>query len=234
MTQNSLYVLYGHGTKVNMGNIKLVPENGTMIKMIPGTCTPSFTLDVIEHVMRDPNTPHAEFVESLNGIGTWQPTTSETPSTHHPAFKMYEPKSKYSDTHIVNEYYTKLFLYHFDDATRLVSKYDITDLLLSHIDIEPRDNIPLSRVHEYLSKFSISPNYTLIVLACMVTGTVIDKDVNDQLQSSIPIEQVYNFLKERGYYGGKKSRMGQKRRTRKTSQRKTKYAMKRKLTVHNS
>ena len=42
MAQNSFYILIGHGNPLTGGGIlQNVPRNGTMIKMIPGTCTPA-------------------------------------------------------------------------------------------------------------------------------------------------------------------------------------------------
>ena len=57
MAQNSLYVLFGHGLPLQIGNLIYVPDNGTMIKMIPGTCTPMRALELSEYATRLPNTP---------------------------------------------------------------------------------------------------------------------------------------------------------------------------------
>jgi hypothetical protein len=210
MAQNLLYVLFGHGQPLQKGNLIHVPDNGTMIKMIPGTCTPEDTLQLTQHIMRYPNTPPAEFVKLLNGIGPWKSMGID--KMNHPAFTIYEPGSIYSDSQIVNEEHTKLFHYKFDD--KAVSTYNITDLLHEHIQKKPIANaefFPLSSVNEYIARLHPSLNYTLIVLACMSIDKDMDAWVYDQLRSGLPIETVHERLKTTfRYHGGKKGRMNQK------------------------
>ncbi len=238
MAQNLLYVLFGHGLPLTRGNLIHVPDNGTMIKMIPGTCTPEDTLELTQYIMRSPNTPPADFVEILNNrTGHWKSMGID--KMNHPAFTIYEPGSIYSDSQIVNEEHTKLFRYKFDD--KAVSTYNITDLLHEHIQKKPIANaefFPLSSVNEYIARLHPSLNYTLIVLACMSIDKDMDAWVYEQLRSGIPIETVHERLRKTfRYYGGKKGRMiktamGNKRRKRKTTQRKKKLSMKKNRKRH--
>jgi hypothetical protein len=219
MSQNSLYVLFGHGNPLQKGNLIHVPENGTMIKMIPGTCTPMRALKMVEYAIRVPNTPPDELVKILNELVS---------TKHHPAFRTYEPMSVYSDSRIVIED-AKLYHYDFNDAAKEVSTYDMTDLLLGYLNPNP-GHIPLSIVNRYLATRHAPLNYTLVVLACMQIDPATDAAVEDLLSSGQhSIEEVHNMVKDIGYHGGKKSRMikssvGKKRRNLKTTHRKKKLS----------
>ena len=214
----SFYVLFGHGSPLTKRTLTSVPDNGTMIKMIPGTCTPRRALDMTELVMRSPTTTPAELVKELNEIKSEE---------HHPAFRIYEPRTTYSESQIANAG-TTLHHYVFD-ATH-VSIYDITNLLHQSITHNP-GYIELSRVNRYLAR--LGEPYILVVLSCMQVDEETDAFVHEQLKSGgLTIEEVHEILKKRGYHGGKKSRMikrsmGKKRRNRKTTQRKKKHVTKR-------
>ena len=218
MAQNSFYVLFGHGSPLKKGTRTLIPDNGTMIKMIPGTCTPMRSNQLVDYMLHDDTTTPADLVEHLNNINS-------NSKEHRSAFRIYEPMTTYSDSQIENEG-TTLHHYVFD-ATH-VNIHDITNLLHQSITHNP-GYIELSRVNRYLTL--LGEPYTLVVLACMQINTDMDEFVLDQLKIH-PIEVVHERLNTFGYYGGKKSRiinrsMGKKRRNRKTTQRKKKHATKR-------
>ena len=214
MSQKSWYVLFGHGHPLQKGNLTLVPDNGTMIKMIPGTCTPMRALELSEYAMRLPNTPPDELVEILNRL-------ESDIHDHPPAFRIYEPASTYSDSRIVIED-AKLFHYDFNDAN--IGTYDFTDLLHKSITRNTDPNcFPLSSVNRYLAR--LGEPYILVVLACMQTDDPkTNQDVEDLLSSGHSIEEVHKMVKDIGYHGGKKSRMikrsmrKKRRRNRKTTQ----------------
>lgn len=222
MAQKSFYVLFGHGSPLTKGTLTSVPDNGTMIKMIPGTCTPMRAATLVEHMMRYRDITPADLVEELNKINS-------TSSTHRSAFRIYEPMTTYSDSRIVIED-AKLLKCVLRDAN--VSIYDVTDILHNsiksfHDPVHP-EHIQLSRVQRYLA---LQPDnktgYVLVVLACMQIDKAMDEFVLEQLQNpDLTIEVVHERLKTFGYHGGKKSRMikrsmRKKRRNRKTTQRHT-------------
>jgi hypothetical protein len=220
MAQKSFYVLIGHGEPLTKRTLTAVPDNGTMIKMIPGTCTPARTAELTEHMMRYRDITPAALVEELNNINS-------TSSAHRSAFRIYEPSSMYSDSQIVIED-TKLLKYVFRDAN--VVSYDDTVPLHEFIKPDPHDpeHIQLSRVQRYLAmQPDNKTGYVLVVLACMQINKDMDEFVLEQLQNpDLTIETVHERLKTFGYHGGKKSRMikrsmRKKRRNRKTTQRHT-------------
>ena len=225
MAQNSFYILIGHGHPLTGGLLQNVPRNGTMIKMIPGTCTPAERAIKLAELLIIPlssptstRTTPAELVQHLNEMKS---------DVNLPAFNIYEPSSQYSESRIVIRD-THLYHYKFDDTTKQMSKHDLTDLLLDAIN--PPGHIPLSSVNRYLAVNST--NYTLLVLACMQVDPKTDAEVQKHLLAGMSVDDVHTKLKRMGYYGGNKSRMTKKsmrkkRRNRKTTQLKKKRATKR-------
>ena len=230
MAQNSFYVLFGHGSPVEKRKLTNVPDNGTMIKTIPGTCASMFTTPATRRAMHYRNTTPAELVDILNDI-----KSEKNPDDRH-AFRIYEPNTTYSDSQIMIEG-TELHRYVFGETQ--VSVYNDTDLLHQSITHNPDPHcFPLSRVNRYLAL--LGKPYTLVVLSCMQIDPATDADVNALLSSGdYSVDAVHEMLKEMGYYGGNNSRMikrsmGKKRRNRKTTQRKKTHAKRMNRTYHNS
>ena len=220
------FILSGHGFPIAQNDVKYVPPNGQMIRMIPGTCPPVQSIArANSSLFRNPNQPASEILNTLNTVDTTQTN----------AFHLYDSNQPYSDLYV---YFTlptvatsgedgKLQEYVYDSRYHALSVNDKTDALRPIMQIrEGSHAVRLSDVNELIGRYY--PSYLLIVVACVSTGSVVMDQLIQNSVKETTIPEVMSRLARDGFAGGKKGKKSlKKRRNRKTTQRKKKHVTKR-------
>lgn len=233
MAQPALFILSGHAPPIQVGDIKQVPPNGQMIRMIPGTCPPVHAIGhANSSLLKNPNQSAQDIVQLLNDV------RSEKVN----AFHLYDSSDPYSDLFIdivapsVAEGNDSGSLKEYKRKARHVEVTDVYELLKPLRTVKPDGAfyVKLSDVHKAISDRHGSGSYMLIVIACvLLENPKLNAAIQHELKSaSVPIVEMVERLKKTGYAGGKKSRMnkramGKKRRDRKKTQRKKTHAKRR-------
>jgi hypothetical protein len=217
------FILSGHGVPPDINDLKHVPQNGQMIRMIPGTCPPIHAIQAINlSLWRNPNQPTDDILTTLNSVKT----------TKRNAFRLYEPTDEYSDQYILVQFSSvtmdsqdgMLNEYAYDAAIGGYSVVNRTDLLTPTRQVDDNMYVKLSEVHTLLS--SIYANYLLIVVSCVGTGhRKMDRSIRKKVKRR-GIQGVVKYLSTIGYAGGKKG-SASKRMTKKSM--KTKRQNRKKL-----
>jgi hypothetical protein len=195
------FILSGHGAPSEMHDLKHVPQNGQMIRMIPGTCPPIHAIPTINmSLLRNPNQPTGDILRILNSVET----------TKMNAFRLYEPTAQYSDQHIQVQFSSvtmdgqdgMLNEYAYNAAIGGCSVVNRTDQLTPTRQVDDNMYVKLSEVHTLLS--SKYENYLLIVVSCVSTGhEEIDKSIQNKVKKD-GIQCVVDHLSTFGFAGGKK------------------------------
>jgi len=208
-----------------MGDLKHVPQNGQMIRMIPGTCPPIHAIPTINvSLLRNPNQPTGDILRILNSVET----------TKMNAFRLYEPTDQYSDQYIQVQFSSvtmdgqdgMLNEYAYNAAIGGCSVVNRTDQLTPTRQVDDNMYVKLSEVHTLLS--SKYPNYLLIVVSCVSTG---HKKMDESIQEKVKehgIQGAVDYLSSIGFAGGKKG-SASKRMTKKSM--KTKRQNRKKLSM---
>jgi hypothetical protein len=194
-------ILSGHGVPPNMHDFGHVPQNGQMIRMIPGTCPPIHAISAINgSLLRNPNQSTDAILSTLNSVDTTQTN----------AFRLYEPTTQYSDQYIqvqcssftMNGEDGMLNEYAYNAAIGACSLVNKTKLLTPTPQSDGNMYVKLSEVHALLR--SIYPSYLLIVVSCVSTGHVpLDENIQKKVKKG-KFERAMKKLTRYGFAGGKK------------------------------